>query len=89
MSSHPCIANWNNSGDKKELYIVNNPDDMFDWDRLDEDGIRYVANKLGIKVTNDFAGRSYDFDYYQKRLCYLKFLSYIGHHRKYQNKSET
>ena len=51
--------------DKKELYIVNNPDDMFDWDRLDEDGIRYVANKLGIKVTNDFAGRSYDFDYYQ------------------------
>ena len=52
-------------GDKKELYIVNNPDDMFDWDRLDADGIRYVANKLGIKVTNDFAGRYYDFDYYQ------------------------
>ncbi len=51
--------------DKKELYIVNNPDNMFDWDRLDEDGVRYVANKLGIKTTDDFAGRSYDFDYYQ------------------------
>jgi hypothetical protein len=51
--------------DKKELYIVNDPDDMFGWDRLDDDGIRYVASKLGIKVTNDFAGRTYNYDYYQ------------------------
>ena len=50
---------------KKELYIVNDPDDMFGYDRFDDDGIKYVADKLGIKVTSDFAGRTYNFDYYQ------------------------
>ena len=58
--------------DGKELYIVNDPEDMFGWDRLDDDGARYIANKLGIKVTDEFASRSYNFDYYQSLISDFK-----------------
>jgi len=59
--------------DKKELYIVNNPDNMFDWDRLDEDGVRYVANKLGIKTTDDFAAIAKEEGFYN--LAYSELIS--------------
>tara|TARA_R100000781_G_scaffold110294_1_gene75634 strand:- start:745 stop:1131 length:387 start_codon:yes stop_codon:yes gene_type:complete len=49
----------------KELYLINDPDDMFGWDRLNDDGARYIAKKLGITVTSDFGGRSYDYEYYE------------------------
>ena len=51
--------------DGKELYLINDPDDVYGWDRIDDDGVRYIAKKLGITVTSDFAGRSYSYDYYQ------------------------
>jgi hypothetical protein len=51
--------------DKKELYILGDDDDVFKYNRLDADNVRYIAQKLNIPVTDDFAGRSYDFDYYQ------------------------
>ncbi len=51
--------------DGKELYIVNDPDDMFGWDRLNADGAKYLAKKLGIRVTDEFASRFYNYDYYQ------------------------
>ncbi len=51
--------------DRKELYILGDDDDVFKYNRLDADNVRYIAQKLNIPVTDDFAGRSYDFDYYQ------------------------
>ena len=49
----------------KELYLINDPDDVYGWDRLNDDGARYIAKKLGITVTSDFGGRSYDYEYYE------------------------
>tara|TARA_R100001244_G_C5163763_1_gene131232 strand:+ start:1047 stop:1433 length:387 start_codon:yes stop_codon:yes gene_type:complete len=58
--------------DGKELYLINDPDDIYGWDRIDTDGVRYIAKKLGIPVTDDFAGRSYDYDYYQSLVSAFK-----------------
>ena len=51
--------------DGKELYILGDDDDFFKYNRLDADNVRYIAQQLNIPVTDDFAGRSYNFDYYQ------------------------
>tara|TARA_R110002167_G_scaffold241291_1_gene446609 strand:- start:558 stop:950 length:393 start_codon:yes stop_codon:yes gene_type:complete len=51
----------------KELYLINDPDDVYGWDRLNVDGARYIAKKLGITVTSKFANHHsyYDYNYYQ------------------------
>ena len=46
----------------KELYILGDDDDVFKYNRLDADNVRYIAQQLKIPVTDDFAGRSYNFD---------------------------
>jgi len=51
--------------DGNELYIVGDDDDLFKYNRLNDDGIIYVAKKLKIPVTDQFADRYYDFDYYE------------------------
>ena len=56
----------------KELYILGDDDDFFKYNRLDDDNVRYIAQKLKIPVTDDFAGRSYNYDYYQSLIPVFK-----------------
>ena len=58
--------------DGKELYILGDDDDFFKYNRLDDDNVRYIAQKLKIPVTDDFAGRSYNYDYYQSLIPVFK-----------------
>lgn len=58
--------------DGKELYILGDDDDVFKYNRLDADNVRYIAQQLKIPVTDDFAGRSYNFDYYQSLIPSFK-----------------
>ena len=58
--------------DRKELYILGDDDDVFKYNRLDADNVRYIAQQLKIPVTDDFAGRSYNFDYYQSLIPAFK-----------------
>jgi len=58
--------------DGKELYILGDDDDVFKYNRLDADNVRYIAQQLKIPVTDDFVGRSYNFDYYQSLIPAFK-----------------
>ena len=58
--------------DGKELYILGDDDDLFKYNRLDDDNVRYIAKKLQIPVTDDFAGRTYDYEYYQSLIPAFK-----------------
>ena len=58
--------------DGKELYILGDDDDFFKYNRLDDDNVRYIAQKLKIPVKDDFAGRSYNYDYYQSLIPVFK-----------------
>lgn len=50
--------------DQGEEIYVKDKDDYRGERRFQDDDIRYVAKKLGVQIDSKFAGRTYDFDYY-------------------------
>jgi|TARA_B110000977_G_C10971488_1_gene452509 hypothetical protein len=50
--------------DSGDEITIKDGDDYRGHRRFSDDDIRYVAKKLGIQVNSDFAGRSYDAEYY-------------------------
>lgn len=51
--------------DKGDELTIKDEDDYRGHRRFYDEDIRYVANKLGVQVNDDFGGRSYNFSYYE------------------------
>ena len=52
-------------GLKNGELTIKDEDDYRGHRRFYDEDIRYVANKLGVQVNDDFGGRSYNFSYYE------------------------